>query len=58
MQTFHENPVLPRDTIRTALSSASLVTADTPANLLAAIAATELAEQIEQIKLALTTPKP
>ncbi len=58
MQTFHENPVLPRDTIRTALSSASLVTADTPANLLAAIAATELAEQIEQMKLAPHYPSP
>lgn len=58
MQTFHENPVLPRDTIRDALSSASLVTADTPANLLAAIAATELAEQIEQIKLTPHYPSP
>lgn len=58
MQTFHENPVLPRDTIRTALSSASLVTADTPANLLAAIAASELAEQIEQIKLLPHYPSP
>lgn len=58
MQTFHENPVLPRATIRDALSSASLVTADTPANLLAAIAATELAEQIEQIKLAPHFPSP
>jgi hypothetical protein len=58
MQTFHENPVLPRDTIRDALTSASLVTADTPANLLAAIAATELAEQFEQIKLAPYFPSP
>ena len=51
MQTFHENPVLPRETIRTALSSASLVTSNTPANVLQAFAAADLAEQIEQIKI-------
>jgi len=58
LQTFHENPVLPRETIRDALSSASLVTTDTPASLLAAIAATELAEQFEQIKLVPHFPSP
>jgi hypothetical protein len=52
MQTFHENPVLTRKTIRDALTSSSLVTTDTPEELLAAIATTELAEQIEQIRLA------
>ena len=51
MQAFHETPVLPRDTIRTALTSASLVTSDTPASVLAAFAAADLAEQIEQIKI-------
>src|SRR4029434_5728954 len=58
MQTFHENPVLPRGTIRDALTSASLMTVDTPEELLAAIAATDLAEQIEQIKLAPHFPSP
>ncbi len=52
MQTFHENPVLPREMIRTALSSASLITSNTPANILQAFAAAGVADQIEQIKIA------
>lgn len=51
MQAFHETPVLTRAAIRTALTSASLVTTDTPANILAAFAAGELAEQFEQIRI-------
>jgi hypothetical protein len=58
MQAFHESPTLPRDTIRTALTSASLVTTDTPANVLAAFAAAELADQIEGIKIAPYYPPP
>lgn len=51
MQAFHENPVMPRQTIRDALTSASLVTTETPANVLAAFAASDLAEQFEQIRV-------
>ena len=50
MQIFHEQPVLPRQLIRDALVSPVLETADTPAPMLAAIAAANLAEQVEQIK--------
>ena len=53
MQIFHERPVLPRQLIRDALVSPSLITADTPAAMLAAIAAADLAGQVEQIKFSL-----
>ncbi len=56
MQIFHERPVLPRQLIRDALVSATLVTADTPASMLAAIAAANLAEQVEQIKFTFEQP--
>lgn len=51
MQAFHENPVLTRTAIRTALTSPSLITSETPANILAAFAAADLAEQFEQIRI-------
>jgi hypothetical protein len=51
MQILHETPVLPRQLIRDALTSSTLVTTDTPAELVAALAAANLAEQIEQIKI-------
>ncbi len=51
MQAFHENPVLTRTAIRTALTSPSLVTTETPLNILAAFAAADLAEQFEQIRI-------
>ncbi len=58
MQIFHEKPVLARQAIRDALRPSApgspnpLVNADTPESMLAAIAAAELADQIEQIKIA------
>lgn len=58
MQAFHETPVLTRSTIRTALASPSLVTTDTPANILAAFAAGELADQFEQIRITPYYPPP
>ncbi|MCB0165243.1 MAG: DUF4255 domain-containing protein [Anaerolineae bacterium] len=58
MQAFHENPVLPRAIIRTALTSSTLVTTETPAGVLAAFAAADLAEQIEQIKITPYFPAP
>lgn len=57
MQIFHENPVLPRQTIRDALRPGTsslpspLVNTETTEAILAAIAAAELADQIEQIKI-------
>jgi hypothetical protein len=58
MQIFHENPVLTRATIRNALDPDSPVPVVTPESLLGAIAATDLAEQFEQIKLPRTSPAP
>jgi hypothetical protein len=58
MLAYHENPVLPRALIRTALSSTSLVTSDTTAGMLAAIAAAGLADQVESIKIAPAYPTP
>jgi hypothetical protein len=52
MQILHENPVLPRKLIRDALASPSLVSPGMPAGLMSAIAAANLAEQFEQIKIA------
>lgn len=58
MQIFHEKPVLARQAIRDALRPSApgspnpLVNADTTEGMLAAIAAAELADQIEQIKIA------
>lgn len=58
MQIFHEHPVLPRQTIRDSLKPSApglpnpLVNADTTEAVLAALAASELADQIEQIKIA------
>lgn len=51
MQVLHENPVLPRELIREALTSDLLVTVDTPLAMRDAIAAANLAEQVEQIKI-------
>lgn len=51
MQAFHETPVLPRSLIRTALTSTTLVTTDTTASILAAFAASGLADQLEAIKI-------
>lgn len=58
MQAFHETPVLPRSLIRTALTSTTLVTADTTASILAAFAASGLADQIESIKITPYYPSP
>lgn len=58
MQVFHENPVLTRQAIRDALMPSSsgppnpLVNTETDDGVLAAIAAADLADQIEQIKIA------
>lgn len=52
MQVLHENPVLPRQLIRQALTSDLLITVDTPRAVRDAIAAANLAEQVEQIKIA------
>jgi Pvc16 N-terminal domain len=51
MQIFHENPVLPRQMIRDALTSSTLETPEMTAQRLAVIAAGGLADQIEQIKI-------
>ncbi len=58
MQAFHETPVLPRALIRTALTSTSLVTVDTTASILAAFAASGLADQFEAIKITPYYPSP
>lgn len=58
MQAFHENPVLTRSEIRAALTSPSMETTDTPANILAAFAASELADQFEQIRITPYYPPP
>jgi len=52
MQLLHESPVLPREAIRTSLSTATASDPNgrLPANLLA-LATSNLAEQIEQIKI-------
>jgi hypothetical protein len=51
MQVLHETPVLPRPLIRDALTSTTLQSTDTSAEFIAALAASDLAEQIEQIKI-------
>lgn len=51
MQMLHETPVLTRDAIRRALAPASPVSGSILPPALAALAASDLAEQIEQIKL-------
>jgi hypothetical protein len=48
MQLLHETPVLTRDAIRTALASPSPISMP---NGLSALAATDLADQVEQIKI-------
>lgn len=56
MQVFHEHAILSPPTIRTALTSGALVTVETPAPMIAAIAAANLAEQVEQIRIAMDPP--
>jgi Pvc16 N-terminal domain len=51
MQLFHENPILPRDKIRSVLNTFATGSDQT----LRALATSELADQIEQIKI---TPQP
>ena len=57
MQILHENPILPRQLIRDALRPSApglpnpLVNAETTEGMLASMAAAELADQIEQIKI-------
>lgn len=53
MQLLHENPVLPRAAIRTALSPTPVTGGGGLPPTLQALAASDLAEQIEQIKIAL-----
>lgn len=50
MQLFHENPVLVRDAIRRALAPPSPVGGGLPSNL-QALSTSELADQVEQIKI-------
>jgi hypothetical protein len=53
MQLLHENPVLPRAAIRTALAPTPVAGGGGLPPTLQALAASDLAEQIEQIKIAL-----
>lgn len=52
MQLFHENPVLPREAIRRSLEPPTDVDTSTLPLSLRALATSELAEQVEQIKIA------
>jgi hypothetical protein len=52
MQMLHENPVLTRDAIRTTLNPASTVPAGLLPPALGVLTAADLADQVEQIKIA------
>jgi hypothetical protein len=56
MQIFHEQPVFTRDLIREALDPNQFSNADPLRQLMTVLAASELADQFEQIKLSLHTP--
>lgn len=51
MQLFHENPTLPREAIRRSLAAPSTVVSGGLPPALRALSTSELAEQVEQIKL-------
>lgn len=51
MQLLHETPVLPRDAIRTALRSPAAVDGNILPPAFRALAAAELSEQVEQLKI-------